>query len=315
MFALASIAPSKPAVPSVKVASPLVIIDGSIDAPEVLAAGLLPGAGVSLLDPQQDGVSQISAAVANHGAISSLHIVSHGSPGCLRLGNSELSLRTLGRDRQAVQGWFAGMADPSECSLVLYGCNVGAGEAGAEFLAQLHQIVKHPVYGTRTKTGNAARGGTWQIEAALGSERSVPPLPMRSEVLATYPGLLPEVELIADINPGSTGSYPVFLTEFDGKLFFNADDGVNGDELWVSDGTAAGTQLVADINPGSGDSNPGIFTEFDDKLFFGANSGDTVERGLWVSDGTAAGTQLVADISLGGPGSDQRDFTAAGGKL
>ena len=32
-------------------------------------------------------------------------------------------------------------------------------------------------------------------------------------------------------------------------LFFQADDGVNGRELWTSDGTAAGTQMVKDIDP------------------------------------------------------------------
>ena len=38
--------------------------------------------------------------------------------------------------------------------------------------------------------------------------------------------------------------------------FFSADDGVHGDELWVTDGNEAGTHLVKDINPGLGDADP-----------------------------------------------------------
>jgi ELWxxDGT repeat protein len=40
------------------------------------------------------------------------------------------------------------------------------------------------------------------------------------------------------------------------SLFFNANDGSNGYELWKTDGTSAGTVLVKDINPGAGSSNP-----------------------------------------------------------
>ena len=43
---------------------------------------------------------------------------------------------------------------------------------------------------------------------------------------------------------------PGNLTNVNGTLFFTANDGTHGYELWKSDGTAAGTVLVKDINPG-----------------------------------------------------------------
>ena len=92
-----------------------------------------------------------------------------------------------------------------------------------------------------------------------------------------------QVVLVKDINPGignysfADSSDPDSLVEFNDRLFFTADDGVNGKELWVSDGTAKGTQLLLDINPGTRDdgsaysSNASGFTEFNDKLFFSAD--------------------------------------------
>ena len=61
-----------------------------------------------------------------------------------------------------------------------------------------------------------------------------------------------------------------------GTLFFTADDGTTGRELWKSDGTAAGTVLVKDINPGSASSDPSYLTNVNGTLFFTADDGTGV---------------------------------------
>ena len=48
-----------------------------------------------------------------------------------------------------------------------------------------------------------------------------------------------------------SGSIPSDLTNVNGTLYFTADDGTHGEELWKTDGTAAGTVMVKDILPGS----------------------------------------------------------------
>jgi ELWxxDGT repeat protein len=75
-----------------------------------------------------------------------------------------------------------------------------------------------------------------------------------------------------------------------GKLFFAADDGTYGNELWVSDGMAAGTQLVKDINP-SGSSVPMFLTPLGSALYF--MTGDPTSFVLWKTDGTEVGTTVV----------------------
>src|SRR5262249_49017281 len=60
--------------------------------------------------------------------------------------------------------------------------------------------------------------------------------------------------LVANIHPFVTNPtfpnsfpYPNSMVNVNGTLFFAADDGVHGNELWTSDGTAAGTRLFQDI--------------------------------------------------------------------
>src|SRR6185295_3047231 len=78
-------------------------------------------------------------------------------------------------------------------------------------------------------------------------------------------------------------------------VFFPASDGINGFELWRSDGTAAGTRLVADICPGSCTSFPRGFAVVGARVFFVADDGFHGSE-LWRSDGTAAGTVQVKDL-------------------
>ena len=131
-------------------------------------------------------------------------------------------------------------------------------------------------------------------------------------------GTVEGTQLVVDLRTGFESVYDRFgiyeyiassrpsdLTEFNDKLYFAADNGESGTELFVSDGTAEGTQLLTDLRPGSNDnyyysyaygSNPSDLTEFNGKLYFAADNGEN-GRELFVSDGTAEGTQLVADLA------------------
>lgn len=88
------------------------------------------------------------------------------------------------------------------------------------------------------------------------------------------------------------------LTSVNETLFFVANDGVHGQELWKSDGTPEGTVLVKDVNPGAAHGGPDVLMHSENRIYFTAYD-DVHGRELWVSDGTPEGTSLVKDIYPG----------------
>jgi ELWxxDGT repeat protein len=73
-------------------------------------------------------------------------------------------------------------------------------------------------------------------------------------------------------------------------MIFAADDGVDGNELWITDGTPAGTRFFKDLAPGASSSDPSSFVLFNDTVYFVASGG------LWKTDGTSEGTVMVKSV-------------------
>lgn len=117
-------------------------------------------------------------------------------------------------------------------------------------------------------------------------------------------GTLEGTVMVKDINPDSSveriPSYPYGpygFTVFNDALYFNGNDGVNGTELWKTDGTPEGTIMVKDINPTNvTDTSPGHYTASSNALYFQADDGVNGAE-LWKTDGTEASTVLVKDIN------------------
>lgn len=145
------------------------------------------------------------------------------------------------------------------------------------------------------------------------AKRRLPARRCRPEVEALEERALPATSLVFDINTGAANAAPQQITPVGDAVYFVADDGVHGAEVWKSDGTAAGTAMVKDINS-FGSSNPQYLTNVNGTLFFQANDGINGEE-LWKSNGTADGTVLLKDIKSGPVGSQPHGLTELNGKL
>jgi ELWxxDGT repeat protein len=124
-----------------------------------------------------------------------------------------------------------------------------------------------------------------------------------------------ELMVLPQVAPGSEcDGDPNSLTSTGQLLFFVADDGAHGSELWQSDGTAAGTTLAKDLFPGPVGGNPSGLTAAGGRVYFSADDG---EHGfeLWQSDGTDAGTHMVADLFPGADSSYPDHLAVVGNRL
>jgi len=123
-------------------------------------------------------------------------------------------------------------------------------------------------------------------------------------------------QLLSDSCPGTCGSFGSSgygsIFGANDTLFFAAQDGTHGLELWKSSGTPASTSFLKDLSPGS--SFPQAFIEFEGTVYFTAFDDSSIYQ-VWRTDGTPSGTVPVTALQ-GNPGwATVSWLTVAGDKL
>ena len=171
--------------------SQIVFIDSEVTDYKALATGVITGIKVVILDSNRDGIEQINA-VLRQKSYSKVHIVSHGSPGCLYLGNNQLSLDTVERYTKDLKTWFSNYPllqgeGLGVRSILIYGCNVAAGDAGTEFIAKLRNLTGAEILASTTPIGNSSLGGNWNLDVSTAFNK--PQLAFSEEIQKNYAGV------------------------------------------------------------------------------------------------------------------------------
>lgn len=134
----------------------IVFIDYAVAKYRSLILSALPQAELFMVESQEDGVVKITSTLQNYTDISSAHLVSFSIPGCIYLGNSELSLRTLERYAWDLQAWFPLSTYLANTPPVhLYGGNVATGDAGEELINKLKQLTGAKIIAAQTPISQA----------------------------------------------------------------------------------------------------------------------------------------------------------------
>lgn len=143
----------------------LVVIDDAVEDFQTLVKVLLPSSDVIIIQPDSDEVGQITQKLSKYTGLKSLHIISNGSPGCLYLGKSHLSLFALNNYASQLKTW-------SVPNVLLYGCNVAAGSVGKQFIQRLHLLTGSNIGASIWDEKDITKGVCLQLNYFLGKINS-----------------------------------------------------------------------------------------------------------------------------------------------
>jgi Ca2+-binding RTX toxin-like protein len=122
---------------------------------------------IVLLTPDRDGIEQITQTLKDHHGLTSVQIISHGSPARVKLGATQLDAASMVSTYAGqLQVWRDSLTDGAD--ILMFGCHVGAGDKGVEFLTNLSRLTGADVAASDDLTGGAQVGGDWNLEMTTG---------------------------------------------------------------------------------------------------------------------------------------------------
>lgn len=219
----------------------LVFIDAAVADFQSLLQGVAPGVEVVLLEPDRDGMAQITAALAQYRGIKRLHLVSHGRSGQVELGNTVLTLDRLPTYAFHLRQWRQALSP--NATLLIYGCEVASGLAGATLIQQLSRVLGVPVAASDRLVGSATQGGSWElaIQTAVMDARPV----FQPAVLESYAHVLSSEIRISDasVTEGNDGTKNITFTVFLSAA--NLTEPITVDYATEDDSATAGVDYTA----------------------------------------------------------------------
>ncbi|TAL13198.1 MAG: DUF4347 domain-containing protein, partial [Aquabacterium sp.] len=183
------------------------------------------------IDPGQDGLEQITNALAGRQDIAAIHIVSHGDAGGLQIGSTRLDAKTLAERAGEVVGWSDAL--DADADLMLYGCDLASGAAGVTLIDDLATLTGADVAASTDRTGSALLGADWVLEYRRGSIEAA--VAADAATQAAWQGTLATATFQEGVS-GYTGTQDTHLSKANSTTSYGSnaslivDDGSPNDE-------------------------------------------------------------------------------------
>ncbi len=225
-----------PSMPDASGKKHIIFIDPGVQDFHSLLTDVSDESLVILLDPNKDGVKEVAQHLESYRNLNSIHIISHGQTGSLKLGDSSLNYSNVDEYETPLNAW--GNALSEEGDLLFYGCNVGDGANGVDFVNRLAAFTGADVAASDDLTGAKNKGGDWDLEIKHGLIEGN--FAFIDQVKDHYQGVL---ETITFAGAGATNSGGAgFRTITDNRILIDNDLAVDAlPEVYPSVGTSGQT--------------------------------------------------------------------------
>ncbi|MEM9409871.1 MAG: DUF4347 domain-containing protein, partial [Planctomycetota bacterium] len=153
----------------------LIVVDQSVEGYEQFVDDILkqddPNTQyeIAFLDSSSDGVKQISQIFQQSGedkSYQAVHLVTHGSDATLNLGQTQMDGSNIHGYASELIQWQSSLTEDAD--FLIYGCEVGATEAGENFIQEIADLTGTDVAASDDLTGHASLGGDWEFEIIVG---------------------------------------------------------------------------------------------------------------------------------------------------
>ncbi len=273
-------------------ATQVVFIDPTVYDYQALLAGLAPGTEAYLLDPQEDGLQQIAAALAGQTGLSSISIIAHGGDGAIRLGDTIVNADTVAHSQAALAAIGASLAPGGD--ILLDSCDTGAGSTGQALVDQIAAATGANVAASSHLVGDVAAGDGWNLDVtSTGSPMAAPQVLSKAAEDSYAQPLV--------INGPPTG-LPITVTSFTGNTsFVDSGNTTINSSGYLQLTTATNSQAGIAVYSQSFPSTTGVSVQF--TYYSGGGTGaDGLSFFLLNADAITAAGGTASSVKAGGYG-------------